>query len=59
MNKTTPITKKIEQSKCIAISTETHAMLVTHIVNTDGKIGKFAERAIREKIEKEEKKMSS
>jgi hypothetical protein len=40
----------------IAVSTETHKILVAHIQNIDGKIGKFADKAIREKIEKEIKK---
>lgn len=38
------------------MSTETHKLLVFHIQNVDGKIGKFADKAIREKIEKETKR---
>lgn len=52
------MSKKIEQNKCIAISTETHELLVKYIEKTDGKIGKFSDKAIKEKIEKEEKKLS-
>lgn len=40
----------------IAVSTETHKLLVSHIQNIDGKIGKFTDKAIREKIERETKK---
>jgi hypothetical protein len=40
----------------IAVSTETHKLLVSHIQNIDGKIGKFTDKAIREKIDKETKK---
>ena len=40
----------------IAVSTETHKLLVAHIQDIDGKIGKFADKAIKEKIEKETKK---
>lgn len=43
----------------IAVSTETHKILVSHIQNIDGKIGKFADKAIREKIEKETKRKKS
>lgn len=43
----------------IAVSTETHKLLVAHIQDRDGKIGKFADKAIREKIEKETKKKKS
>lgn len=53
------MSKKIEQNKCIAISTETHSLLVEHIGKTDGKLGKFADRAIKEKIEVETKKMNT
>lgn len=34
----------------IAISKEVHLLLVAHIQETDGKIGKFTEKAIKEKI---------
>lgn len=40
----------------IAVSTETHKLLVAHIQNIDGKIGKYADKAIRERIEKDLKK---
>lgn len=40
----------------VAISVETHQILVTHIQNIDGKIGKFTDKAIKEKIEREAKK---
>ena len=37
----------------IAISTDTHKLLVTYIQEIDGKMGKFADKAIKEKIERE------
>lgn len=40
----------------IAISVETHKILVDHIQSIDGKIGKFTDKAIREKVERESKK---
>ncbi|MDB5282686.1 MAG: hypothetical protein JWO06_1761, partial [Bacteroidota bacterium] len=51
------MSNKIEQTKCIAVSTETHAVLVNHILKVDGKIGRFTEKAIKEKIEREQKKL--
>jgi hypothetical protein len=53
------MSKKIEQTKCIAISNETHSMLVEHIEKTDGKLGKFSDKAIKEKIERETKKQNN
>jgi hypothetical protein len=43
----------------IAVSAETHKLLVAHIQNIDGKLGKFADKAIREKIEREKPKQAS
>ncbi len=40
----------------VAISCDTHKLLVAHIEKTDGKMGKFADKAIKEKLEKENKK---
>jgi hypothetical protein len=40
----------------IAVSVETHQLLVAYIQNVDGKIGKFTDKAIREKIDRETKK---
>lgn len=51
------MSKKIEQNKCVAISTDTHSILVNHIEKTDGKIGRFVDKAVKEKIEKETKKL--
>jgi len=42
----------------IAVSKETHELLVSHIQSIDGKIGKFTEKAIKEKIERETRKPS-
>ena len=42
----------------VAVSAETHKMLVSHIQNIDGKIGKFTDKAIKEKIERDSKKPS-
>lgn len=39
----------------VSISTEVHKLLVSHLSNGERKIGKFAESAIKEKIEKESK----
>jgi hypothetical protein len=41
----------------ISVSKETHSLLVAHILKIDGKLGKFADKAIKEKIEREEKLM--
>lgn len=41
----------------VAISIETHENLVAHIQQVDGKIGKFVDKAIKEKIERETKKI--
>lgn len=43
----------------IAVSAETHNLLVAHIQVIDGKIGKFADKAIREKLEREKSKQAS
>ena len=43
------------QDTKIRISGEVHKKLVAHLENGDRKIGKFAEKAILEKIEKETK----
>lgn len=43
----------------IAISAETHELLVSYIQRVDGKIGKFADKAIKEKLEKEFKKLKN
>jgi hypothetical protein len=43
----------------IAVSVETHQLLISHIQVIDGKIGKFTEKAIREKIEREKPKQAS
>ena len=40
----------------ISIDKDLHNELVSHLGNGDRKIGKFTEAAIREKIEKENKK---
>lgn len=40
----------------IAVSVETHRILVDYIQEIDGKIGKFTDKAIKEKIEKEKSK---
>lgn len=40
----------------VAISVETHQLLVAYIQNIDGKIGKFTDKAVKEKIERETKK---
>jgi hypothetical protein len=40
----------------VAISNETHSLLVSHVQENDLKLGKFADKAIREKIEHEIKK---
>lgn len=37
----------------IAVNAETHQLLVSHVQSVDGKIGKFTERAIKEKIDRE------
>lgn len=37
----------------VAVSVETHNLLVSHIQLVEGKIGKFTDRAIKEKIERE------
>lgn len=36
----------------IAISIETHKMLAAYMQKIDGKMGKFADKVLREKIEK-------
>jgi len=50
--------KNIKQTINIAVSTEVHSLLVDHVQKVDGKIGKFTEKAIKEKLEKETKKES-
>lgn len=40
----------------VAVSVETHKLLVEYIQKIDGKIGKFTDKAIKEKIERESKK---
>lgn len=40
----------------IAVNTEVHKQLVSHIQNIDGKIGKWTEKAIKEKLEKDIKR---
>lgn len=37
----------------VSITKDTHKILVEYIQNVDGKIGKFTEKAIKEKIERE------
>lgn len=39
----------------VAISVETHKLLVVYIQSIDGKIGKFVDKAIREKMIKDKK----
>lgn len=39
----------------VAVSVETHKLLVEYIQKIDGKIGKFTEKAIREKIMRDTK----
>jgi hypothetical protein len=46
--------KKFCFTKPIQVSKTVHATLVTHIQNTDSIIKKIADRAIREKIQREE-----
>lgn len=43
----------------ISVSKDTHKILVAHIEATDGKIGKFTDKAIKEKIERETTKRVS
>jgi len=43
----------------IAISNETHSALVSYVQSVDGKIGKFVEKAIKEKIDRERPKQAS
>lgn len=50
------IMKNIKQTVNIAVGIEVHSQLVTHIQKVDGKIGKFTEKAIKEKLERECKK---
>lgn len=40
----------------VSITKDTHKILVDHIQAIDGKIGKFTDKAIKEKIERETKK---
>lgn len=40
----------------IRVKKETHQALVSHLENTDRKIGRFTDMAIMEKIEREKKK---
>jgi hypothetical protein len=40
----------------VTISKDTHKILVDFIQQIDGKVGKFADKAIREKIDRETKK---
>lgn len=42
----------------VAVSTETHQLLVSHVQSVDGKIGKFVEKAIKEKIERDKSKQA-
>lgn len=50
---------KIKSStKNVAISTETHAILIAHVEKNDSKAGKFTDKAIKEKIERENKTKS-
>lgn len=42
----------------VAVSVETHKLLVEYIQKIDGKIGKFTEKAIKEKIQRETKQPS-
>ena len=46
---------KIASTQNIAISNETHKLLVSYIEKIDGKLGKYADRAIKEKLEKDTK----
>lgn len=43
----------------VAISQETHKLLISHIQSIDGKIGKFVDRAIKEKIDRDAKKKTT
>lgn len=48
--------KPTRQTTNIAISIDTHKSLVEYIQKIDGKVGKFADKAIQEKINKENEK---
>ena len=43
----------------VAMSVDVHQLLVNHIQVIDGKLGKFTEKAIKEKIEREKPKRAS
>lgn len=43
----------------VAVNKELHKLVVAHIQETDGKIGKFTEKAIKEKLEREAVKRGS
>ncbi len=47
------MTKPKASTTNIAVNTEVHKLLVSHIQSIDGKIGKWTEKAIKEKLEKE------
>lgn len=47
------------QTQNIAISTITHSLLVDFVEKTDGKMGKIADRFLRERLEAELKKLPS
>ena len=47
--------KSKKQLQNVSIPIETHKLLVEHVDKIDGKIYKFVEKAIKEKIEKDTK----
>lgn len=47
------------QTQNIAISIETHSMLIKLVEITDGKMGKIADRFLRERLESELKKLTT
>lgn len=50
---------KIRSGTNIRIDPEVHKLLVAHVIKGDRKIGRFAEMAIKEKIEREQKSKKS
>lgn len=49
------MSKEKKQIQNVSIPIETHKLLVDHVNKIDGKIYKFVEKAIKEKIEREAK----
>jgi hypothetical protein len=49
------MSKEKKQTQNVSIPIETHKILVAHVDKIDGKIYKFVEKAIKEKIEREAK----